>query len=222
MNAKGKVMLATPTLDGNVWASYLNAYMQSIFAAIASGWEVQTNLMMGNSCISLARAIIAQDFWDSDCDQLMCIDSDLCWEPRAFITLIESPHEISSCLYPCRQPGQKKFTTRGVFDGVGEEMIHTRGVGAGFMCIKRSALQKMRDAYPELKCRDKKRGRWMYTLYDPMVVNSEPLGEDFSFCERWCRLQERIYAYKDFDFAHYGTTIYEGNFEKDYSEEIHQ
>jgi hypothetical protein len=176
--------------------------------------------MMGNSCISLARAIIAQDFWDSDCDQLFCLDSDICWNPEAFLSLVESKYEFTAGLYPCRQPGQMKFTTRGVFDGVADGWIRTRGIGAGFVCLKRSVLQKMRDAYPELKARDKKRGRWMYLLYDPMIVDFEPLGEDFAFCERWCRIGGAILCPTKYEFAHKGTTIYSGSFENDHSEEM--
>lgn len=221
MEAKGKVMLATPTLSGDLWCSYVNAYQQSILVCLINGWEVQTNLMMGNSCISLARAIIAQDFWESDCDQLFCIDADICWDPEAMLCLLGSEHEFTAGLYPCRQPGQKKFTTRGVFDGVGDGWIHTNGVGAGFMCLKRSVFQKMRDAYPELRARDRKRGRWMHMLYDPMIVNKEPLGEDFAFCERWKRIQGMILCPTKYDFAHKGTMVYSGNFDKDYSQEIH-
>jgi hypothetical protein len=213
-------MLATPTLSGDNWASYLNAYMQSIIYGLTQGWEIQTNLMMQNSLIPMARAIIAEDFWESDCDQLFCIDSDICWNPEAFYCLLESRHEFTAGLYPCRQPGLKKYTTRGVFETDEEGWIETNGVGAGFMCLKRSVFKKMRDAYPEMRARDRKRGRWMYMLYDPMIVNFEPLGEDFAFCERWRRIQGKIRCPTKFEFAHKATTIVSGSFEQDYTEEI--
>ena len=96
----------------------------------------------------------------------------------------------------------------------------TKGCQAGFLRISRKALAKMRDAYPELLARDKKRGRWMYMLFDPMIVDKEPLGEDFAFCERWTRLGEKIFVEPDIDFGHFGFMTFTGNLAKEKSEEI--
>jgi hypothetical protein len=216
-NHKGQVMIATPSHSGMVWFDYVNSYVHSIIQAANAGWSTQINGMSGNSLISLARAICAQDFWDSDCDCLFFIDSDLRWDPAAFVRMLDNPNDVVCGIYPCRSPGQKKFPSRGLWNGTA---MTTRGCQSGFLRIKRTVLEKMREAYPELRARDKKRGRWMYMLFDPLIVYDEPLGEDFAFCERWCLLGEQIYVDPDIDFGHFGFMTFEGNLSKEKSEEI--
>lgn len=209
---KGQVMIGTPSLDGKVWLDYMNSYVHSIVKAANHGYSTQINGMTGNSLINYARAIIAQDFMESECDQLVFIDSDIRWDPDGFVRLIESPHDVICGVYPCRSPGQRKFPTRGLFNGH-PYLLETRGCQGGFVKITRAALEKMQAAYPELKARY--RSRSIYMLWDTMIMDEEPLGEDYSFCERWIRTGGKVYIDPDIDFGHFGTAVYEGNLAKD-------
>lgn len=207
-------MICTPSHSGNVWFDYMNSYVHSIIQAANKGWATQINGMSGNSLITFARAICAQDFWDSECDSLFFIDSDLRWPPEAFVRLLEAKEDVICGIYPTRNRLKKKFPNRGLFNGH-DYLMETRGSQAGFLRITRNALSKMREAYPELRARDKVRGRWMYMLFDPMIVDFEPLGEDFAFCERWCRLGGTVWVDPDIDFGHFGFDVFEGNLAKE-------
>ena len=101
---RGKqVMVGTPSMTGDVWLDYHNSYVHSIVAAASAGWSVQTNGMSQNSLINYARAIIGQDFMESDCDCLFSIDSDLSWDPKGFLRILEAPVDFIGGAYPVKQ-----------------------------------------------------------------------------------------------------------------------
>ena len=51
---RGKqVMVATPSMTGDVWLDYHNSYVHSIVAAANAGWTVHTNGMTQNSLITM-------------------------------------------------------------------------------------------------------------------------------------------------------------------------
>ena len=215
MNEK-QVMIATPSLDGTVWLDYMNSYIHSIVLAANKGWSVAIQGMSGNSLINYARAILGQDFMDSDADVLFFIDSDLSWDPEGFVRILESPFDIVAGAYPTKQDGPAKFhvkITGGKYNGTGPLVVDTTKAPSGFIKITRSAMKQMQDAHPELKARF--RDREIFMLWDCMIVNGEPLGEDFSFCERWQRIGGKIYIDPDITFSHYGRKHWTGNFLQD-------
>jgi len=212
-----KVMIGTPTISGNVWANYQHSLIESMVLAAKHGWVTQTNLMSGNSLINSARAIICQDFMDSDCDCLFFIDSDLQWDPEGFVRLIEAPVDVIGGAYPIKKDGPVEFHIK--VNGKAPKsdgrpiLVETTKIGGGFVKITREAIKRMQQAYPDVKA--KYRGRDIYMLWDPLIVDGNVCGEDYSFCERWTRIQGKIYVWPDIDFGHYGMKSWHGNFLKD-------
>jgi hypothetical protein len=212
------VMIGTPTQTGDLWADYQNSLIHSMCRAAEKGWAIQTNNLSLCSLINYGRAIIAQDFMDSECDTLFFIDSDLAWDPEGFVSLLEAPMEFMGGAYPQKIDGPPEFhialKEQVVPDGTGRKiLLDTSGVGGGFVKITRSAMEKMHKAYPELKANWKDRD--IYMLWDTLIVNGRPLGEDLSFCYRWTSIGGKIYVDPDIDFKHYGRRAWSGNFLKD-------
>ncbi len=211
MIEKGKVMIGTPAIDGKVWLNYMNSYVHSMVRAANAGWAIQTNGMSGCSLINYARAVIGQDFMDSDCDVLFFIDADLGWDPAGFVRMILDPHEFITGMYPAKSE-DLKFHSRGWMNGH-SYMRETNRAPGGFLKITRSVMEKMHKAYPELKAHF--RGRDIHMLWDTMILKGEPLGEDFSFGERWVQIGGQIWIDPDIDFEHLGGRIFTGNLAKD-------
>jgi len=216
-----QVMVGTPSLTGDIWFDYHNSYVHSIVLAARDGWSVQTNGMSQNSLINYARAIIGQDFWESDCDVLFFVDSDLSWNPEGFLRILNTPLDVIGGAYPVKQEGvEHKFHIK-VTEAPPKKtngsnlplLVKTTKIAGGFVKITRGAMERMRDAYPELKANY--RGREIYMLWDTMIVKGEPLGEDFSFCQRWTDIGGEIYVDPDIDFGHYGRKVFRGNFLRD-------
>ena len=222
-----KVMVGTPTFSGQVDADYQSSMTLSMFLAMKHGWYVQTNILQCCSLISYGRAIIAQDFMDSDCDVLFFLDSDMGWDPRAFVEYLEAPLEVMGGAYPIKREGPVSFhielKEQFVSDGTGRRiLLETTGVGGGFVKVTRSAIEKMQKAYPELKVTAPYGGqtRELYMLWDTLNVNGVPKGEDLSFCYRWTSLGEKIYVDPNITFKHWGRKCWEGNFQRDIMEKV--
>jgi hypothetical protein len=211
------VMTATPTLSGDVWCEFHTSYLQSVVLAAKAGWAVHPNYMMGNSLIPFARCLMGQDFMDSECECLFFLDSDLAWDPEAFVRLLEIPLDVVAGAYPLKKDGETEFhikLTEDVPKPDGRKLlVDTKAAGGGFIKITRTAIEKMQAAYPELKAMHK--GRGVYMLWDTLTVDGIPMGEDYAFCERWRKIGGTIYVDPDIDFRHYGHKAWEGNFLRD-------
>jgi len=89
--------------------------------------------------------------------------------------------------------------------------------GAGFMMISRNALEKMRDAYPELAYVDLTSKQTHYAFFHTVLEKSPMSGgqmawisEDFAFCDRWSALGGEIWVDLFSGLNHTGTIKYEG------------
>jgi hypothetical protein len=200
-------------MDGTVWINWVNSYVHTIILLANNGYSTQLQAMTGNALIQYARAMLAQMFYDeTDCCDLLFVDSDISWDPEGALRLIQSPHDVIAGVYPAKVEGTPIFQTRGVRNGY-TSLIETDGVPGGFLKISRRAIKKMRAAYPELKAiyREKE----VHMLFDPMIVDTLPLGEDYAFCERWIRLGGKVFVDPDINFEHHGRKVFTGNMLKD-------
>jgi hypothetical protein len=84
------------------------------------------------------------------------------------------------------------------------------------MLVARSALVKLRDAYPELRswvdAADRETGNY-YGLFDCMVdpTTGASLSEDLAFCKRWSDLGGEIWVDTQSKLNHTGPTTYYGD-----------
>ncbi len=101
-------------------------------------------------------------------------------------------------------------------------MMQLKHIGTGFMMIKRSVLEKMADAFPELKYDDDinvlrgNENNYLYAFFDCEIhklgEKKHYLSEDYLFCKRWTDLGGKIYADITIPLTHTGTHAFAGNF----------
>ena len=76
--------------------------------------------------------------------------------------------------------------------------------------MKRSVIQTMFNAHPELKYKNQlnlepQYEPFMYTLFDTSLTeDGQYLSEDWTFCRRWRKLGGKIHAHNDVKLAHAG------------------
>lgn len=97
-------------------------------------------------------------------------------------------------------------------------LIKLHDAGTGFMMIKRSAILKMIESFPELKYNNdvainNNIGDNFYALFDTMIdpVDRRYLSEDYTFCRRWQSLGGDIYLDPSISLNHYGHFCFSGN-----------
>lgn len=98
-------------------------------------------------------------------------------------------------------------------------LIGVHDAGTGFMMIKRSAILKMIEAFPELKYNNdvQMKGQPVkdnfYALFDTMIdpVDKRYLSEDYTFCRRWQSIGGDIWLNPTIKLNHYGHFCFAGN-----------
>ena len=85
----------------------------------------------------------------------------------------------------------------------------------GFMCIKRSVIEKMYEAYPQLMCKNDHQNKDLddyCAIFDCMIdpVNRRYLSEDYAFCRRWQEIGGKIFADVTTTLGHIGNIRFTG------------
>ena len=225
-----KIFLSVPVLD----RPELN-FMYSMYQAILSCPEHKVRLYFNSndSLISRVRNAHISAFYNDypECDYFMSLDSDLeilnaYPNNNIFNRLVSCDKEFVGGLYAIKKPGVKRsssIASNGLppeFDSGLQEM---RWLSTGCWCLKRSAVEKMIKAYPELTYDgdDNMSGKTLYGLYIPMLYDLKEgdfpsvklpfkkfLSEDWSFAERWKRIGGKIYADTGIVLKHIGKCDY--------------
>lgn len=208
--------------------------MFSMYAAILSTkHKVRLFFNENDSLISRVRNVHLSTFYYDfpDYDYFMSIDSDLeilntHSTNNYFTKLVEHDLDFVGGLYSIKKEGEAKCSSI-LLDSAGtvpfdSGLKEVRWLSSGSWCMKRSAVEKMVDAYPDLAYDgdDNMAGKKIHGLYIPMLYDMLPgefevekpfrkyLSEDWSFCERWRKLGGTIFADTSIVMNHIGKYSY--------------
>jgi hypothetical protein len=105
-----------------------------------------------------------------------------------------------------------------------DNLVKLKDAGTGFMCIKKSVIQRMFEAHPELKYVndinvDAKYEKHMYALFDTIIDpdSRRYLSEDYTFCRRWQALGGDVWLDPRTALNHVGHYTFRGNIRKLFS-----
>ena len=208
-----KVFIATPAYQGKVHVQYALALNDTCTLLRMHGFEVTIRMPVGGSLLVADRNRLVQMFWDSGCDYMLCVDSDLGWDPNAVMRLIEADKDVSGGVYPTRD--KSGFNFRPAVESSGKIvmckdtlLLQMEYIPSGFLLIKRNVIATLRDKYPELYyCpkdinSDQTSG---YCFFNTEVYDGEFWGEDYVFCRRLREAGFDIYVDPLIEFDHAGT-----------------
>ncbi len=208
------IYIATPAYDGKVQTDFAMSLAETCQLATAMGVRVTVCIMRNNIFIDHARNHFARLFLESDATHLFYIDADLKWEPRAVLSLARSKQPICAAVYPKRQDPEEypaRFALNPETDGIWVEggWVLCSRVPTGFLCIERKIVQEMWDEAKEYRNANEEPVKRLFYTY--INDNNTLVGEDFAFCEDYCKKYEKLIpVWPDFDFVH--GERWEGNF----------
>lgn len=238
------VVIATPCYGGAVFQNYLMSMLSLNSEAQRQGLKLSYIIRGGDSLIPRTRnSIVAEFLAHEEYTHLLWIDADIGFDVAQIFRLLMVDRDIVGGVYPLKKivwPDKlPKDMTRAEFEANythypfnpvdGQAKIDEQGfmevldLPTGMMCIKRSALERMRAAYPGLKyvsdemlglehIKDKLADNH-YRFFDVMTEeNGRYLSEDYAFCRRWQNIGGKVYADSRSCLSHQGGHIYVGNF----------
>lgn len=193
-------MLAVPSYsDPDVCHTF--ALARSREALTEAGIQSALLILQGNCHVDDARNSIVRDFLESDCTELVFLDSDVTWEPKDLVQLCKRDCDIVGGVYPYRREGSVNMPVRLMGDGkVIDGLREVDGLPTGFMKIKRHVLEKMASERP-----------WYYDkIYPTALVFDRPdpdsentrWGGDIDFCNRWRAMGGKLYADEELRLGH--------------------
>jgi hypothetical protein len=210
-NVKSDIYMATPSMSGDLWSGYVRSWLATMILFANNNLSVEHDVLCGCSNVAVARCLLAQNFLDSDCHTMLCIDADLGWKSEEALRLVQSPHEVVCGVYPAKveyekwpadwKPGQTRLLEAGM------------GIPGGFVKIKRSALEKMAKQFPELLCTYND-GRPINGFFLDGIFEGQLMSEDYAFCQRWKQCGEKAFIDPDMTFEHRGMKTWSGNLAK--------
>ena len=211
-----KIFVAVPCHDHKVFTLCVQGLMNAVQVFLTNNIPFQVVFEAGNPYVSMARNNLARKFMESDCTDMVFIDSDLGFTPQGFRDLLCSNEALIAGAYPKKQ--ETEIYSVWINTDENKHPINKNGVleadglGTGFMKIKRVVFEKLQAAHPELAYIDIISNKTTYNLFGTFVENGRWYGDDFGFCHLWNQLGEKCWVLPNITFIHTGIKNYEGNF----------
>ena len=221
-----KIMLGLPTYDFKVTAKLAISLADFCVQATKYGVDIQICNISGCSVVSRVRNLIAKDFLDSDCTDLMFIDSDINFNAGDIFRLmawnIDPKKGIVAGIPVARKKGKTYISTLDTDEEENILMNHmglvkAKRVATAFMLIRREVFEKMYEAHPEWRYHDEKKiGDEMIAFFDFALKDGNYIGEDFLFCDRARELGFEVWIDPTIKLGHVGVEEFAGAFGDDY------
>lgn len=232
-----KVFLSTPCYGGLCLQAYAESMIEFQKLCAMKGIQLYLDTTENESLITRARNIsIARFLYKSDSDFFIFIDADIRFNPHSLLRLIESGHDVSVACYPKKvvmweqaecavkngdQRSLQRLSSSLVLNFKYEKSQVVNGFTevldgpTGFMCIKRSVIEKMYEEYKHLMCVNDHQNKDLdeyCAIFDCMIDpdTRRYLSEDYAFCRRWQQMGGKIYADVTAVLGHVGNLRFSG------------
>ncbi len=225
-----KVIFGIPTYDGTIESKCMVSLVKTLHILWEKGIESDVFIISNCTYLPVARNTLVSMFMETDATDLFFLDADVVFESEGVIKILEFPEEIVAGIYPLKRdmlsfPVQIK-TKDGVpigkvLEGKDEFLIEADYLPTGFMRIKRTVIEQMQSAYPELHYNGsfveiseaaQKNGYDLFNMGVP-VDGKKWTTEDYAFCERWRKIGGKLWVYPNLNFEHIGKKSFKGNYQ---------
>jgi hypothetical protein len=217
-----KLMVAIPCYDGRLNIKTAFALAALVPKLDKMGVQIQLSHLSGCSIITKARNALVTKFMDSDCTDLLFVDSDVIITPEDVIRLLalSGGKDITAGSYP-RRADDRKFFLDFYLNDDGElefdenGLMRVNNVATGFMMIQRHVLETLITNHPEWKYYNNVDDTHESAVFDFAIVDGNYIGEDYLFCQRARAEGFTVFLDTDISLPHVGTTEFYRNFAED-------
>jgi hypothetical protein len=238
-------LLATvPTHSGAIESVTAETLLQLQALLHARGGRFETRFPSASD-ISVLRNMIVADFLHSGADALFMLDADQGLPGEAVLRMLDLGAEVVGCLYPKRRfdwAAVRPTETAAHLDRILHQASEYVGaleaaesgevevragfaralyVGAGALVVRRSAFDRLRNRYPDLRdqgfnaeefAAPRFAENWGFFNRLPPAPGHPALSEDFAFCRRWREAGGEIWADIATTTAHVGRHMFTGSY----------
>lgn len=212
-----KVIIGTPALYGQVSAYYTHALAESTKICLLNGIDLTALFLSNESILPLARNELLNIAYKSSCDEFIFIDSDISWNPKYILEIINSKHDVVGMSYPRKTDISSEYDLVVVENPSLGDYIEVYNIGTGFLKLSKRVIRDLWETSDEITFRDKKlKEICKYGKKDNIFI-----GEDYNLCNTIKSLDYKIYVYTKHTCNHVGSKVYTGDFYTDLIKVIH-
>jgi len=226
-----KVVIATPFYELKGFSPYISSMINTAKLLAQLGISYDFWELSGDSYVHRARNTICAKFLeDPFATDLFFIDSDMQWNAEALVNMILLPEEVIGGSYPVKnnwgawislpefemgEDGKNHPRGRVLQDGTALLKAHV--VAGGFLRIKRSALEKFKEKYPDLWYNEPSADpaapeRKYHSYFMSQVEDHLLYGEDMWFSKKLRECGLDMYIYPNVNMGHFGVKGWQGNY----------
>jgi hypothetical protein len=238
------VIIATPCYGGLMTHVYVHSLLKLMSFKGKQAFTLGLVTSAHDSLITRSRNALIKNFLDNPtATHLMFIDADIAFEPEAVHRLLAFDEDVVAGMYPVKVVDWGRMRA-AVRPEISEEALrlaatHLVGVpckavereerggfvtgeyaGTGFMMVKRQAIVRLIEAYPETRYTamqtfpvTKQEGSPFYNLFDCMIDPDTGvyLSEDFTFCRRFRKIGGKVWLDTETRLCHVGSMEFSGD-----------
>jgi hypothetical protein len=204
-----KVFIGITCYDHKIFGECSEAILKNCITLLKNGHEV-IPYYSNDLYIDRSRNMIANLFLDSDCDNLIFVDSDLSFDDDAMLKLLKYNKDVVAGIYPYKKknedyPVTLKFDNQNNCKEEETGLVYATRVPTGLMRIHRRVFN--------FDAEEDERGIKQF-FQTGMVFKDDPnwWGEDAYFCKKVIDEGFEIYIEPRLNFTHIGNCEYKGNY----------
>lgn len=235
-----KIFISTPCYDAMMTLQYTISLLNLIAFLREHNIDFVIDFTGNESLIPRARNHSLGKFMTSDCSHLFFIDSDIEFQPDAFMDCLQLNKDVVCCGYPKKGYNWNKFMHSLMTEQDSTEALDSRGLdyaynakydsnnkliikdgylqvvhaSTGFMLIKREILTKLYKKHTELEiitANLSQKDEIICGLFCCMIKDKNYLSEDYSFCERVNDIGGEVWISMKHNLNHVGKHVFKGD-----------
>lgn len=200
-----KLLVAVPAYDSKICVETARALLHEQAAAHMAEVELTVAFAPGCSLISMARNQLVATFLETDADKLIFIDADVSWELGSILKLASHNVEVVGGAYRLKQDVEAYpvgWPENGVELWARDGLLEAACLPGGFLCIARTAFDKLREANPSRVYSHYEFTGYAY--FEQPFRDGQLWGEDSYFCQSWRDLGEKVWLDPELGLTHHG------------------
>ena len=206
------ILIGTPCYDGKVeWKTVRSLVGLGHLCAKANiGYAM--DVIPGDAFVDHSRNLIAHRFLKGGFRDLLFVDADISFDPMDAARLCKAEPEIVCGLYRIKK--DRLVYPAKYFDPVevhpsDPDLIRMSWAPTGFMRIRASVFEKMKEVWPDDWYADTMTGENIYEFFPAGRRGHNRMSEDVGFCAKAMDAGINIYAMQNIPLEHTGAKSFE-------------
>ena len=207
-----KVLIGTPCYDGKVHVEFLHSLLGTMSLAAQNQVALYPVQIAHDALIQRARNDLVRLALETNCDDLVFIDSDQAWEPEWVFRLLNHPVDVVGGAVPKKSDSHIDFNVKRLPQGLlapENDLLEVECIGTGFMRISKKALSQVWEV-SEPYTNQGKENRLVFNVR--LDFQGELVSEDNAFCQTWRACGGKVWVDPSMTCSHIGQKTYNYNF----------